>query len=95
MCDDGWSVVYGGRNAYATGDTRHGRRGTARGNITTRKDKWEQKHVGYDKCDELVWCIQVVTRDTGSTGCVAGQARELATWGMYEWYGRRGMMCQR
>jgi len=53
VCDDGWSVSYGGKSGNAAGDIRHDRRGTTRSSMVTCEDHGELEHVNCDKCDEL------------------------------------------
>jgi len=59
-------------------------------------DQEELEHVSHGVCDGLAWCIQAGTRDTESTGCVIGQARQPVDRWVCECHGRRGAMylCQ-
>jgi len=81
------------QDVNAAGDTRHGRCGTARSSMMSYGDQEELEHVSNGVCDELAWCIQAGTRDTESTGCVIGQARQPVDRCACECYGRCGVWC--
>ena len=59
------------------GDARHGRCGTASGSMMSYGYHGELEQVILGVCDKLVLCGQAVTRDTMSTGCVIGPARQV------------------
>jgi len=79
------------QDVNATGDTRHGRWGTASGSTMSYGDYDE-----LELCDELAWCSQAGTRDTELTGCVVGQARQVVVRSMCGRYGHLGAvyLCQ-
>ena len=95
LCDNGWSVVYGGVRFMQRVTPDMAGEGTVRSSMVSCGDSGdhkEQKHSDCDKVGELVVCSRVVPGVTESTGCTVRRARQVVKRSVSECYGRRGMV---